>query len=224
MRPSPALSHHAHEYIPDYQYINRSMPTQGLGITAPFPSEYPRTSAPNSTFLYGPASPQQHNMIQTPGRSPAASPNNRINDRVIKRTRAILPNPNGMNRELKNVAPLDLPKKRASSRGRRDPQAEEEDAFVESLRNQNVAWKRVREEYSQRFHKDASEARLQMRLLRRQRERTTHWDKSDVSMYPTERTPLIEYFDYLLTLDLDRFNSSSGLMTCGKRKNTTSLQ
>jgi hypothetical protein len=163
-------------------------------------------------------------MIQTPGRSPAASPNNRINDRVIKRTRAILPNPNGMNRELKNVAPLYLPKKRASSRGRRDPQAEEEDAFVESLRNQNVAWKRVREEYSQRFHKDASEARLQMRLLRRQRERTTHWDKSDVSMYPTERTPLIEYFDYLLTLDLDRFNSSSGLMTCGKRENTTSLQ
>ena len=91
-----------------------------------------------------------------------------------------------MEQDRQNPQPISMPPKpRAPGRGRRDPQAEEEDAFVENLRNDNVAWKKVREEFQERFHKDASEARLQMRLLRRQRERLTRWDSSDVSMYPT---------------------------------------
>lgn len=92
-----------------------------------------------------------------------------------------------MEQDRQNPQPSNMPPRpRAPGRGRRDPQAEEEDAFVENLRNDNVAWKIVREEFQQRFHKDASEARLQMRLLRRQRERVAHWDESDVSMYSTE--------------------------------------
>lgn len=74
-----------------------------------------------------------------------------------------------------------LPKGRGSARGRRDPQAEEEDAFVENLRQQNVAWKVVRDEFQKKFNKETSEARLQMRLLRRRKERLTRWDENDVS-------------------------------------------
>lgn len=71
---------------------------------------------------------------------------------------------------------------RAPGRGRKDPQAEEEDAYVEGLRERNLAWKVVREMFRERFQKDASEARLQMRLLRRRKERFARWDESDVSM------------------------------------------
>ncbi|GAB1211433.1 hypothetical protein ATERTT37_000547 [Aspergillus terreus] len=74
---------------------------------------------------------------------------------------------------------------RAPGRGRRDPQAEEEDAFVERLREQNLAWKVIREMFRETFHKDATEARLQMRLLRRRKERLARWDESDVSTYAT---------------------------------------
>lgn len=70
---------------------------------------------------------------------------------------------------------------RAPGRGRRDPQAEEEDAFVERLREQNLAWKVIREMFREKFHKDASEARLQMRMLRRRKERLARWDENDVS-------------------------------------------
>lgn len=82
-------------------------------------------------------------------------------------------------------APLPTPtapqKGRGYGRGRRDPQAEEEDAFVENLREQNVAWKVVRDEFQKTFNKETSEARLQMRLLRRRKERLTRWDENDVS-------------------------------------------
>lgn len=71
---------------------------------------------------------------------------------------------------------------RAPGRGRKDPQAEEEDLYVEQLREQNFAWKAIREMFRQRFQKDASEARLQMRLLRRRKERLARWDENDVSM------------------------------------------
>jgi hypothetical protein len=72
---------------------------------------------------------------------------------------------------------------RAPGRGRRDPEAETEDAFVEELRMERVSWRNVREEFIKRFQKDATEARLQMRFLRRKRERMARWDDSDVSMY-----------------------------------------
>lgn len=99
----------------------------------------------------------------------------------------ILPHPEGvqrMERELHTArhTPLPHPRPRAPGRGRRDPRAEAEDAFVEGLRQQNLAWKFVREMFRQRFNKDASEARLQMRLLRRRKERLARWDDNDVSM------------------------------------------
>lgn len=86
-------------------------------------------------------------------------------------------------RQYAQQSPHILPKPRAPGRGRRDPQAEDEDAFVEELRLEQMAWKRVRAEFQKKFNKDASEARLQMRLLRRQRDRMMRWDPSDVSMY-----------------------------------------
>ena len=113
---------------------------------------------------------------------------------------SILPNPEGIERIEKErrkprppPAPVN-PRPRAPGRGRRDPQAEAEDAFVEELRNQNTAWKVVREKFRERFKKDASEARLQMRLLRR-RERLLRWDEQDVSMWqgPVSLKPLPEF-------------------------------
>jgi hypothetical protein len=37
--------------------------------------------------------------------------------------------------------------------------------------------------FREKFNKDASEARLQMRMLRRRKERLTRWDENDVSTY-----------------------------------------
>ncbi|CAG8337789.1 unnamed protein product [Penicillium salamii] len=196
-RPSPALSHP--EDYQDYQYsINDSIPgSQGLGISAPFPNEFPRTSAPTSNYLFAPVpGDAHHGMTQTPNQSPQGPPSHKRAKRQSSGSSSrephahtpvnILPDPEGvikMEKDRQNPQPINMPPKpRAPGRGRRDPQAEEEDAFVENLRNDNVAWKRVREEFQQRFHKDASEARLQMRLLRRQRERLTHWDSSDVQI------------------------------------------
>ncbi|KAK9852501.1 hypothetical protein MYU51_008331 [Penicillium brevicompactum] len=193
---SPALTHP--EDYPKYQYsnINDAIPgSQGLGISGPFPSEFPRTSAPTSGYLYAPAPrSHQHGMIQTPNQSPEGL----ISYPSARRQRSgsslrqqhvhtpILPNPEGvirMEQDRQNPQPINMPPKpRAPGRGRRDPQAEEEDGFVENLRNDNVAWKRVRELFQERFNKDASEARLQMRLLRRQRERTTRWDPADIQI------------------------------------------
>lgn len=106
-----------------------------------------------------------------------------------------------MEQDRQNPQPINMPPKpRAPGRGRRDPQAEEEDGFVENLRNDNVAWKRVRELFQERFYKDASEARLQMRLLRRQRERTTRWDPADVSTYSHIILPSLSDMEIILRL------------------------
>lgn len=88
-----------------------------------------------------------------------------------------------MERERKSGHGIKMPPRpRPAGRGRRDPQAEEEDAFVEELREQSHAWKVVTEMFRQRFKKDASEARLQMRLSRRKKDRLARWDDRDVSM------------------------------------------
>lgn len=96
-----------------------------------------------------------------------------------------------MQQDRQHVQPTShiLPKIRAPGRGRRDPQGEDEDAFVEELRDRHTAWKVVRQEFQERFKKDASEARLQMRLHRRLRERMVRWEESDVSMYPMYLSP-----------------------------------
>lgn len=196
-RPSPVLSHHSQEFSPrDYQYgINDSMSQpQGLGISAPFPADYPRTTAPSNSYVYAPDD-AHYGRGQNPIMSPSGPPTKRLK-RTPSQTPSrdipinILPHPEGvqrMERERHTVrnSPLPHPRPRAPGRGRRDPQAEAEDAFVEGLRQQNLAWKVVREMFRQRFNKDASEARLQMRLLRRRKERLARWDDNDVSRCPS---------------------------------------
>ena len=191
-RPSPAVSHHSQEYASqDYRYgIHDAMPPQGLGITAPFPSDFPRTSAPQTSYVYA-TDDLQYDMGHTPSLSPQAPPSKRMK-RTSSQTPSrdtpinILPDPEGIERierERRNPRPPPQihPRPRAPGRGRRDPEAELEDAFVEELRQQNTAWKVVREMFRERFNKDASEARLQMRLLRRRKERSTRWEDHDVS-------------------------------------------
>ncbi|KAJ5722400.1 hypothetical protein N7488_000435 [Penicillium malachiteum] len=193
-RPSPALSHHSQEYASqEYRYtIGDGMVPQGLGITAPFPSDFPRTSAPASSYVYA-SDDIQYSVGENP-MSPRIPPPKRVKRRTSKShtpTRetpvTILPHPEGkerLERERQNSRPPPLvyPRPRAPGRGRRDPQAEEEDAFVEDLRQQNTAWKVVRDLFRERFHKDATEARLQMRLLRRRKERLAQWEESDVQL------------------------------------------
>ncbi|CAL5870131.1 uncharacterized protein PFLUO_LOCUS4366 [Penicillium psychrofluorescens] len=197
-RPSPVLSHHSQqqEYPPaEYQYgINEHIPPpQGLGISGPFPSDFPRTSAPNVSYVYTAPEDLKYNVVDTPSMSPQPPPSKRVK-RTPSQTPSreppiqILPNPEGLQRmehERQNP-PLEPqprpPRPRAPGRGRRDPQAEEEDAFVEALREQNLAWKVIREMFQQRFNRDATEARLQMRLLRRRKERLARWDDNDIKI------------------------------------------
>lgn len=100
---------------------------------------------------------------------------------------SILPNPAGLQRleQERQGGQTDShsqrQRPRAPGRGRKDPKAEEEDGFVETLREQNYTWKVVREMFREKYNKDASEARLQMRLSRRRKERLARWDESDVS-------------------------------------------
>ncbi|KAJ5694530.1 hypothetical protein N7536_004942 [Penicillium majusculum] len=199
--PSPAISHHSQGYhAQEYQYsLNDPLSAPlGLGISAPFPSNFPQSSAPDPAYLYAPdPSLLQHGVAQTPSQSPQGPP-------PAKRARlpssetpsreqpsntpvSIAPNPEGvlrMQQDRQHVQPTShiLPRIRAPGRGRRDPQAEDEDAFVEELRDRHTAWKVVRQEFQERFKKDASEARLQMRLHRRYRERMVRWEESDIKL------------------------------------------
>ncbi|KAJ5094213.1 hypothetical protein N7456_010074 [Penicillium angulare] len=193
-RPSPALSHRSQDYNPqEYQYsIGHSLPPQGLGIIAPFPNDFPRTSAPlsNSYNVYAPDD-LHFPLGTTPSMSPQGPPPKRM-----KRTSSqsqtpsrdpinILPHPDGLEqieRERHTVRPPIIlhPRPRAPGRGRRDPQAEEEDAFVEELRKQNTSWKDIRVQFREKYNKDATEARLQMRLKRRRGKPMTHWEENDI--------------------------------------------
>ncbi|KXG47165.1 uncharacterized protein PGRI_039110 [Penicillium griseofulvum] len=193
----PAISHHSQGYhTQEYQYDHMSAPV-GLGISVPYPSDYPLPLGPNPSFVYAPE-PIRHTVAQAPSQSaqgppPAKRARHPSSDTAPQEQSSngpvnIAPNPEGLlrmeqDRQHIQPSPHILPKVRAPGRGRRDPEAEEEDAFVEELRDNQTAWKVVREEFQKRFHKDASEARLQMRLHRRLRERMVRWEESDVSMY-----------------------------------------
>ncbi|KGO71910.1 hypothetical protein PITC_026300 [Penicillium italicum] len=202
-RPSPAFSHHSQGYhTQDYQY-NFNDPLSaplGLGISAPFPSDFPRSSAPSPAYLYAPdPSGMPQSVEQPPSQSPRGPPPAKRAKHPSSDTPApsreqasntpvsIAPNPEGvlrMQQDRQHTQPTShiLPKIRAPGRGRRDPQAEDEDAFVEELRDRHTAWKVVRQEFRDRFNKDASEARLQMRLHRRFRERMVRWEESDIKL------------------------------------------
>ncbi|KAL2840437.1 hypothetical protein BJX68DRAFT_185724 [Aspergillus pseudodeflectus] len=180
-RPSPALSHHSQEY----QYpVSESGVHHGLGITTPFPSELTRDPsiglgiAPSGYAL-------REGTISPP---PSKKRPRRGSKQSISREPpvSILPHPEGLQRleqERRHSNSESHPQRpRAPGRGRRDPQAEEEDAFVEQLREQNLAWRVIREMFRERYNKDATEARLQMRQLRRRKERLQRWEEHDVQV------------------------------------------
>jgi hypothetical protein len=186
-RPSPVLSHRSQEY---HYNISETVAPHGLGITAPFPSNFPRTVTAGlehsiDEYDFGHAEPTL---------SPHPPPAKRVRRSSSKAGPSgretpvqILPHPEGLQRleqerRQGHIDPHPHHRSRAPGRGRRDPQAEEEDAFVEGLREQNLAWKVIRGMFREKFNKDASEARLQMRMLRRRKERLAQWDENDVSM------------------------------------------
>ncbi|KAF9885739.1 hypothetical protein FE257_012624 [Aspergillus nanangensis] len=190
-RPSPVLSHHSQEYS---YGVSESIPQHGLGITAPFPGDFPRTVTAGYGYHDAAISPPQ-----PPPKRARRSPRPMIPGR--EGPVSILPHPEGLQRleqerRQGHIDPHPHQRPRAPGRGRRDPQAEEEDAFVERLRDQNMAWKVIREMFRETFDKDATEARLQMRLLRRRKERLARWDENDIQL-------LIRARDYW---ELEKYN------------------
>ncbi|KAJ5888227.1 hypothetical protein N7495_008268 [Penicillium taxi] len=200
-RPSPALSQQGYVQQ-DFGYgIGDSIPNHGLGITGLFPVGFPQSSStPSANYAYG--QDEFHYTINDSSRpSPQIPAAKRIKHTPSTQSRTqtsareplvnIAPDPEGVQRmEYERLNPKSPPlpihpRPRAPGRGRRDPQAEEEDAFVENLRQQNVAWKHVREMFLERFKRDASEARLQMRLLRRRKERLERWEDHDIQLLVT---------------------------------------
>ncbi|OJJ51315.1 hypothetical protein ASPZODRAFT_138420 [Penicilliopsis zonata CBS 506.65] len=179
-RPSPVLSHHSQDY--QFQHINEPAAPLGLGITAPLPSDFPRTVTAGLSFSQERIEFASNEIAPEYAQSPPA--------KRVKRTTAreapisILPHPEGLQRLEQQRRQIQTrkqqtPRPRAPGRNRRDPQAEEEDAFVENLREQNKAWKVIREMFCEKFKKDATEARLQMRMLRRRKDREARWDEHD---------------------------------------------
>ncbi|KAL3468422.1 hypothetical protein BJX64DRAFT_4861 [Aspergillus heterothallicus] len=178
-RASPVLSHHSQEY--PYP-VSESGVHHGLGITTPFPSEL--TGAPHIGLGIAPSgyalregtiSPQPSKKRARRGSKQSVSREPPVN---------ILPHPEGLQRleqeRRHSNTETHTQRPRAPGRGRRDPQAEEEDTFVEQLREQNLAWRVIREMFRERYKKDATEARLQMRQLRRRKERLQRWEEHDI--------------------------------------------
>lgn len=200
-RPSPALNHQSHDY--QYSLNDHIPPAQGLGITAPFPSNFPRTSAPQAGYLLA---QEELKYTMTEPSSTFSPPPPPIQPPPAKRVKRnppptkmpprdnhqakILPDPESMRRMEHDrqhhqeypQSPL-APRRPAAGRGRRDPEAENQDAYVEALRERDLSWKVIREMFQDRFHQDVTEARLQMRLSRRRKERLARWHENDVSMF-----------------------------------------
>ncbi|KAL3474210.1 hypothetical protein BJX99DRAFT_260632 [Aspergillus californicus] len=180
-RPSPAISHHSQ----DYHYpVSESIGHHGLGITTSYPSELTRD--PNSGLGIAPGGYIYKEETFSPQPSTKKRPRRGSRQSGSREPPVnILPHPEGLQRleQERRYSQSDThpQRPRAPGRGRRDPQAEEEDAFVESLREQNLAWKVVREMFRERYNKDATEARLQMRQLRRRKDRQPRWDEHDVT-------------------------------------------
>ncbi|KAL1880881.1 hypothetical protein Plec18167_003416 [Paecilomyces lecythidis] len=191
--PSPVLNRQSQEY--SYQSItDPSTQYHGLGITAPFPGDFPVQAPASYGFTHG-----GHIIDYNPTTTTHAitSPRDQRTRSDVKtagpRSRtpvSILPHPEGLRRmeqerlhgHVSESHPQKLRRPRPITRGRRDPNAEEEDDFVEQLRGENVAWRVVAERFRERFHKDTSEARLQMRLQRRRKGRAAMWDEDDIRL------------------------------------------
>jgi hypothetical protein len=192
-RPSPGVSHRSQEY----PYIDDAVVPQGLGITSSYHNYIPApTSSPN--FGYQPSHHQQqyHQLMDFRNYGPSHTsspcalgqpsserPKRQMTSNILASQRnspvRILPHPEGLQRlerERRGSQTVDPTKpqpqkSRPAGRDRRDPQAEEEDAFVENLRAQNLTWKVVAEMFRERYGKNTSEARIQMRMLRRRKVR-----------------------------------------------------
>jgi hypothetical protein len=188
-RPSPVLSNHSNEF--DYNPLDDSVARHGLGISAPFQGEFGDSTNSGFTFTHG------GDLGYPPGQGYHSPPGNqhKRQRRPTKNSPSmryspvrILPHPEGLQRleqERRHSqtaeSPLrELQRPRTATRSRRDPQAEEEDAYVENLRQQNLSWKVVAEMFRERFNKESTEARLQMRMLRR-RKSAALWHDADVS-------------------------------------------
>lgn len=187
---SPALG----QQSPDYQHQNSrdSVPQFGLGISAPFSSDFPQTVTAGASFaetgMTQPYSkddqsvqPLEHRSAKRMHRDPQKLPTPR------EAPVTILPHPEGLERlkqerQQKQPSLVQRPRPRAPGRVRRNPRAEEEDTYVESLRNQNLAWKVIREKFREKFNKDATVARLQMRMSRRRNERLARWNECDIQL------------------------------------------
>lgn len=200
-RASPVLSHHSQEF----PYIDETGVHNELNIASAYPGLLP---APTSSPSFGYQQPQPHATMNVysygPGHSPTSYPMRQPSHKRPRRQTGsdgtppsrhspvrILPHPDGLHRLEQerrhggHVVDQHQPepqKSRSSGRGRRDPQAEEEDLFVENLRAQNLSWKIVAEMFRERFGKNTSEARLQMRMLRR-RKSAAAWQEADVSTF-----------------------------------------
>ncbi|OKL56482.1 hypothetical protein UA08_08363 [Talaromyces atroroseus] len=211
-RPSPVLSHHSQKF----PYIGEAAASNGLGVTSPYQELLPApTSSPS--YCYQKQDPQLHHATMDfyhygPGHCQAILP---MKQSSLKRSRRrtdsdstpprgspvrILPHPEGLYRleqerrqgsQVLDPYQPDASKGRSSGRGRRDPQAEEEDLFVENLRAQSLSWKIVAEMFRERFGKNTSEARLQMRMLRR-RKSAAAWQEADSSDISSDLQTLIE--------------------------------
>lgn len=80
---------------------------------------------------------------------------------------------------------------------------------MESLRKQNLSWKEVAGRFRERFNKDSTEARLQMRMLRR-RKSSAPWHEADVSsmfaasfFFPLSPLPVNHLFERVAKYGVD---------------------
>ncbi|OJJ03562.1 hypothetical protein ASPVEDRAFT_739308 [Aspergillus versicolor CBS 583.65] len=184
-RTSPVLSNHSQQQEYQYPVSDSAIPHHGLGITTPFPSELTR----DASFGLGIA-PTSYTGLREETISPQPSLPRRRQRRDSRQPAPhnppvqILPNPHGVQlleqQRRQSYGDPNTQRPRAPGRGRKDPQAEEEDAFVEGLREQNLSWRTIRDMFRERYNKDATEARLQMRQVRRRKERLARWDEHDV--------------------------------------------
>lgn len=183
-RPSPVASHHSQEY----QFnVGVSVPTHGLGITAPSATDFPQAMYHELGYA---AESMGYGITETPrSRLSPAKRSRRLTRRTAPArsgTVHIWPHPDGAQRfeqerqqnQTNNQVSTRLP---SSGWGRRDPHREEELDFVDKLRDEGHSWKIISQLYSERFKKPCTSAQLQMRRTRR-RERSARWDENDVSM------------------------------------------
>lgn len=178
-RTSPVLSHHSQEY----QYpVSDSVGHRGLGITTPYPSEL------TGNINYGLGIAPSGYAVGEKTISPQPTRKRPRGESKQSLTReppvTILPHPEGVQRleEQRRQSHIDPgSQRRPPGRGRKDSkQAEEEDDFVEHLREQKLAWRVIQDMFREKYKKDASEASLQMRQSRRRKERLTRWGEHDV--------------------------------------------